>query len=152
MQLVSPSTTAYDRFARGQSYWRVVLRSGREVSELQHDWYRDIVASGDAAHIAELWICTPQGDAALKISEPYSAYQLQQGVLSPLYGRQTTAQIIGRIDDKERGQGIAFIWDVATQHLYRDEAACVRTFGAWRPGIVPLGMLATEVMGLRGVA
>src|SRR5258708_25816064 len=58
------------KFARGESYWKVILTSGREVSEVQTVtyngknkrpilWLEDIIASGDAARIAELWICTP---------------------------------------------------------------------------------------------
>jgi len=111
-------------------------------------WLEDVVASGDAARIAELWICTPKGDAALKITQPYSAYQCQMGMLT-LQGRQTTAQIIGRVDDKASGRGVAFIWDVTTQQLYKDEDANVFAFGAWRPGIVPPGVLALPVIGVR---
>ncbi len=147
------------KFARGESYWRAILTTGREISEVQTrayngknkrpiQWLEDIVASGDAARIAELWICTPKGDAALRITEPYSAYQCQQGVLT-LEGRRTTAQIIGRVDDKATGKGVAFIWDVITQQLYRDESANVTAFGAWRPGIVPPGALSLPVIGVR---
>ena len=147
------------KFAKGESYWRAILRDGREISEVQTvtyngrnkrpiQWLEDVVASGDAARIAELWICTPRGDAALRITEPYSAYQCQQGVLT-LEGRQTTAQIIGRVDDKATGLGVAFIWDVTTQQLYRDESANVTTFGAWRPGIAAPGALALPVIGIR---
>ena len=147
------------KFARGESYWRAILTTGREISEVQTVtyngknkrpilWLEDVVASGDAARIAELWICTPRGDAALRITEPYSAYQFQAGVLM-LEGRQTTAQIIGRVDDKASGRGVAFIWDVITQQLYRDESANVMAFAAWRPGIVPPGALALPVIGVR---
>ncbi len=150
---------ALRKFARGESYWKVILTSGRELSEVQTVtyngrkkrpilWLEDVVASGDAARIAELWICTPRGDAALRITEPYSAYQCQQGVLT-LQGRRTTAQIIGRVDDKATGRGVAFIWDVITQQLYRDESANVTAFGAWRPGIVPPGALSLPVIGVR---
>jgi len=147
------------KFARGESYWKVILTSGREISEVQTityqgknkrpiQWLEDVVNAGDAARIAELWICTPRGDAALRITEPYSAYQCQQGVLT-LQGRRTTAQIIGRVDDKATGRGVAFIWDVITQQLYRDSDANVTAFAAWRPGIVPPGALALPVIGVR---
>ncbi len=150
---------SFQKFAHGESYWKVILTSGREISEVQTVtyngknkrpilWLEDVVASGDAARIAELWICTPKGDAALRIIEPYSAYQFQAGVLT-LEGRQTTAQIIGRVDDKASGRGVAFIWDVITQQLYRDESANVMAFAAWRPGIVPPGALALPVIGVR---
>ena len=151
--------TALKKFSCGESYWRAVLSSGREVSEVQTvkyqgnahrpiAWLEDIVASGDAARIAELWICTPKGDAALKITEPYSAYQFQAGMLT-IEGRQIVAQIIGRVDDKASGRGVAFIWDVVTQQLYRDEEANVLSFGAWRPGIARPGALALPVIGVR---
>ena len=147
------------KFARGESYWRVILTSGREISEVQTVtyngknkrpilWLEDVVSAGDAARIAELWICTPRGNAALRITEPYSAYQCQQGVLT-LQGRRTTAQIIGRVDDKATGRGVAFIWDVITQQLYRDSDANVTAFAAWRPGVVPPGALALPVIGVR---
>ena len=147
------------KFARGESYWKVILTSGREISEVQTityqgknkrpiQWLEDVVNAGDAARIAELWICTPRGDAALRITEPYSAYQCQQGVLT-LQGRRTTAQIIGRVDDKATGRGVAFIWDVITQQLYRDSDANVTAFAAWRPGVVPPGALALPVIGVR---
>lgn len=150
---------AIQKFARGESYWRAILTSGREISEVQTvryhgmarrpiKWLEDIVASGDAARIAQLWICTPKGDAALRIDLPYSAYQMQAGLLT-LEGRQVLAQIIGRVDDKASGRGVAFIWDVVTQQLYRDEEANVLSFGAWRPGIVPPGALSLEVIGVR---
>jgi len=147
------------KFARGESYWKVILTSGREISEVQTityqgknkrpiQWLEDVVNAGDAARIAELWICTPRGDAALRITEPYSAYQCQQGVLT-VQGRRTTAQIIGRVDDKATGRGVAFIWDVITQQLYRDSDANVTAFAAWRPGVVPPGALALPVIGVR---
>ena len=147
------------KFARGESYWRAILKDGRYLAEVQSvhyqgrgrrpiQWYEDIVASGDAARIRELWICTPKGDAALRITEPYSAYQFQAGMLT-LQGRQTTAQIIGRVDDKLTGRGVAFIWDVVTQQLYRDTEADVTNFAAWRPGIARPGALALPVIGVR---
>lgn len=147
------------KFARGESYWRVIMRDGREIAEVQTItyngrnkrpicWLEDIVSSGDAGRIAELWICTPKGDAALRITEPYSAYQFQAGGLT-LEGRVKLAQIIGRVDDKVTGRGVAFIWDVTTQQLYRDTEANVTDFAAWRPGIARPGALALPVIGVR---
>ena len=156
---------ALQTFARGESYWRVVLSTGRTYSQLDMsydairgkrpiDWYLDLCATGDVLRIRELWIHTPRGDAALKISEPGTAYQLNAaGLLLDISGsgsgRQRDAQIIGRVDDKETGQGVAFIWDVHTKQLYKDEQANVRNFAGWRPGVAPLGALALQNMGLR---
>lgn len=148
------------KFAQGESYWSVILKTGRAYTELDIvdtdlirgvrplDWYLDIVATGDVARIAELWMHTPAGDVALKVIEPYSAYIFNSSLLS-LDGRSKVAQIIGRVDDKDAGTGVAFIWDVAMQQVYRDDLACVRDFAAWRPGICAIGALALENIGVR---
>lgn len=153
--------TSINRLARGESYWQAILTSGREVCEVETRkdpvtglhrpvrWLEDIVASGDSAHLKELWIHTPSGDAALRITEPYTAYQFNLSGTQLTQGRVLIAQIIGRVDDKETGQGIAYIWDCTTQQLYKDEQASVRHFGAWRPGIAPFGALSLEVIGVR---
>lgn len=146
-------------FARGESYWSVKLRSGRVYRELdvvdsdllrgrrQLDWYQDIVATGDVARIAELWLHTPLGEVAIRIVEPYTAYIFNSSIMQ--FGRSKVAQVIGRVDDKDTGTGIAFIWDIAMQQIYRDDQASVRDFAAWRPGIAKVGALAVENMGVR---
>lgn len=147
-------------FARGESYWRVVLTTGRTYSKLDTvndptrgkrplDWYLDFVATGDVRRIAELWLHTPQGPVALKITEPRSAYIFNSSFVSLDSGRSPVAQIIGRVDNRETGSGIAFIWDVAEQQLYKDTRACVRGFAAWRPGIAHIGALNVQALGLR---
>jgi hypothetical protein len=152
--------TKVHRFARGESYWKAILTSGRELSEVQLNrdtsgkhrpirWLEDIVSSGDGARIAELWLCTPQGEAALRIFEPYTAYQFNQNVTTLKEGTRRIAQIVGRVDNKETGQGIAFIWDTTTQTLYKDDQASVLAFHAWRPGIAPIGALSLDVIGVR---
>lgn len=147
-------------FARDESFWSVILTTGKRYSELDVidtdllrgrrplDWYLDIVATGDVARIAELWLHTPAGDVALKVTEPYSAYIFNSSLLS-LNGRSRVAQIIGRVDDKEAGTGVAFVWDVAMQQVYRDDQACVLDFAAWRPGIARIGALALANIGVR---
>lgn len=151
-------------FAHGCSYWSVVLSNNRVWSQLDMvsdtlrgrrgiDWYLDLVATGDARRIKELYIHTPRGDAGLRIDVPGTAYQLNAAALcldmsAGTSGRQRDAQIIGRVDDRDTGVGIAYIWDVAMQRLYKDEAASVRNFAGWRPGIAALGALATEAMGV----
>lgn len=147
------------KFERGESFWRVILNTGKEYSELDIidsdpirgirplDWHLDLVATGDVARIAELWLHTPGGDVALKIVEPRTAYIFNSSLLA--LGRSKVAQVIGRVDDKEQGTGIAFIWDVPMQQMYRDDQASVRDFKAWRPGIVNIGALALDNMGVR---
>jgi len=147
----------------GETYWEVVLSSGRKVNERELivdpvrapekkkrpiSWYLDLIGSGDAPRIAELWLYTPIGSVALQIFEPYTAYQLTSGMLS-FEGRKKKAQIIGRVDEKETGKGVAFIWDAETRQIYQDAEASVLSFAAWRPGILPLGALNQEVIGLR---
>lgn len=154
----------------GQSYWKVRLTSGKEVSELgtkvEHvihpqtgklvarkrkiEWLEDITASGDNAHIKELILCTPRGDAHMPISEPYTAFQLHRGFASLFTGeRMLLAQIIGRVDDKETGACTAAIWDVQEQRLYIDHHTTVSSFSAWRPGVAAVGALSLEVVGVR---
>jgi hypothetical protein len=157
MQNIHPLRAA-QKFARGESYWRVVLTTGRVYSELDRvqdtlgkrplDWYRDVCSTSDIAHIAELWLHTPAGPVALKITERNSAYIFNSSVMSMVYGKSPVAQIIGRVDDKATGTGIAFIWDVTQQQMYKDEQASVLDFKAWRPGIADVGALAIHNMGV----
>lgn len=153
----------------GQSFWTVELTTGRIWSQLDTvfdplrgtgkkqmrplEWYEDLVATGDHKRIKVIALHTPKGDVALRIDEPGTAYQLNGAALlldmsGTGGGRQRDAQIIGRVDDKATGLGVAFIWDVPMQQVYKDERADVKNFQGWRPGIAPLGRLAYENMGL----
>lgn len=156
--------------ASGQSFWTVELTTGRVWSQLDTvfdplrgkperkymrplEWREDLVATGDHRRIKVIALHTPRGDVALRIDKPGTAYQLNAAALlldmSGVGGtRQRDAQIIGRVDDREHGTGIAFIWDVPMQQVYKDEQANVRNFQGWRPGIQHLGMLAIENMGV----
>lgn len=156
---------------RGQSYWQVKLTSGREFSELDQkvayapdpvngrpiarkrhiEWREDIVASGDNARIRELHLVTPQGDACLMIGEPYTAFQFKRGTMLPLHSgiRLMNAHIIGRVDNKETGSCTAVIWDVQEQKLYIDQMTNVRNFAAWRPGVIPVGAIQLDAVGVR---
>lgn len=146
-------------FAHGRSFWRVILTTGRTYSELDTvsdpvfgkrplDWHRDLAATGDVARIAELWLHSPRGDVALKITEPRTAYIFNTAILSNTLGHDAVAQCIGRVDDRDTGAGVAFIWDASVQQMFKDESACVRNFAAWRPGICPPGALNWQAMGL----
>lgn len=161
---------AIQTFAQGYSYWRVTLSTGKTWSQLDTvydplrgkperkyqrpmEWYEDLVATGDVKRISQIWLHSPVGDVALKITEPGTVYQLNAaGLLLDISGsgsgRQRDAQIIGRVDDKEQGTGIAFIWDVHTKQMYKDEQANVLNFQGWRPGVQSLGRLGYENMGV----
>lgn len=145
--------------ALGRSFWRVVLTTGRTYSELtmvvdptrgrrRLDWYLDLVATGDTRRIAEIWLHSPRGDVALKITEPGTAYVLNTNIYNNVNGNDAVAQAIGRVEDKEKGTGTAFIWDAAVGQMFKDESACVYGFTAWRPGICNPGALNISAMGL----
>jgi hypothetical protein len=144
------------------------MRSGKEFSELDKsfdllrgtrpvDWALDIVGSGDngkqsdgQARIEELYLCTPQGEVSLSISEPYTAFQLKRGTMDLLgWNRIIQAQIIGRLDDSETGRCTAYIWDVQEQRLYGEWQTYITNFAAWREGIIPIGALNLEPIGLK---
>jgi hypothetical protein len=161
---------AIQTFACGLSFWHVELSTNRTWSQLDTvfdpirgkpekkymrplEWYEDLVATGDVKKIKMIVLHTPKGDAAIDIREPGTAYQFNAASLlldisGGPSGRQRDAQIIGRVDDKATGLGVAFIWDVPMQQVYKDESADIRNFQGWRPGIQPLGLLAIENMGL----
>lgn len=143
----------------GRSFWRVVLTTARTYSELSTvsdpvrgrrplDWYLDLTATGDTKRIAELWLHSPRGDVALKITEPGTAYILNTNIYNNLNGNDAVAQAIGRVEDKDTGTGTAFIWDAAVRQMYRDDSACVRNFTAWRSGICNPGPLNLAAMGV----
>lgn len=158
------------QLARGQSYWRVKLTSGREVSEFDEkiaftpdpvggrlvarsrkiEWREDLIGSGDTAHIAEVHLVTPKGDACLFIGEAYTAFQTHRGTALPMAGglRIMNAQIIGRVDNKETGECTAVIWDVQTQCLYTDFHTKITDFAAWRPGIAAPGSMNWRALGV----
>lgn len=145
--------------AQGRSFWRIELTTGRTYSECTPvrgmdgmrplDWYLDVVATGDVRRIAVLSLYSPAGPVALKISEPNTAYILNTNILNTITGNDPVAQAIGRVDDKETGVGIAFIWDCAIGQMYRDDQASVLHFAAWRPGIIPPGALNLNALGVK---
>lgn len=160
MYIATPLTSSL-HILDGRSYWKVKLTTGKEFSECDHsfdllrglrsvDWALDVVGSGDNARIAELTLCTPQGDATMPITESYTAFQLKRGI-SDLFtlNRTLQAQIIGRVDNKETGDCTAVIWDVVEQKLYIDHKTNVRNFKTWREGMADIGALNLEVVGVR---
>lgn len=150
---------AIQRLSAGRSFWRVILTTGRAWSELDTindptrgrrplDWYLDLTATGDTKRIAEIWLHSPRGDVALKVTEPGTAWALNTNIFNNITGNDAVAQTIGRVDDRATGLGIAFTWDAALQQMFKDESANVRDFGAWRPGICPPGALNLAAMGV----
>jgi len=157
MGLILPSPLVHtSMILAGQSYWKVRLRSGKEYSEFDTsfdllrgshsiDWALDITGSGDNKNIAELTLCTPQGDATLKITEPYSAFQLKCGA-SAMFGNERIllGQIIGRVEDKESGLCTCCLWDVQQQRMDAQYMSNINNI-EWRN----IGAMSLEVVGLR---
>lgn len=145
----------YNQIQQGLSFWKVKLSNGKVRTELDRvgqralDWHDDLVANGDTAHIKEITLCTPQGDACMKIARPHSTLKLNGGI-TDLFGgqRQVTFQLVGRVEDSE-GRCTCCVWDVLGQRLYVDFVTSVHSFGAWRPGVPALGALNYSGMGVR---
>lgn len=136
------------KLVRGQSYWEVILETGQIYSELAMDW-QELVQQGLLAHVQQIVLHTPVGDARLDISRPYSVFQLKCGTCSLFTGaRLVQAQIIGRVENAQ-GLCVAMIWDVSVQHLYDNVATNVHHFKAWRPGVLPIGAIAQDAVGIK---
>jgi hypothetical protein len=144
----------------GNSYWKATLASGRRLCELdtlvdikqarsrKTEWLEDIIGSGDIKHVREVRLCTPQGEATIQSEREYGFFQLSCGILSALDGERTkTAQIVGCLDGDD-GSCVVHIWDALTQLLYADVHTNVLDFGAWRAGVIPLGRLNIEALGV----
>lgn len=159
--MLLPFTTT-NHIARGLSYWRVTLASGKTLTEGQLsfdllrgtrnvDWALDLVGSGDIRNVRELTLCYPQGEATLDIFEPYTAFQMKGGT-QLFFGsgeKVEQFQLIGRVDNKETGDCTCAIWDVLEQRLYVDHHTSVRDFAPWRENVAPLKAISFEVTGIR---
>ncbi len=88
---------SFQKFAHGESYWKVILTSGREISEVQTVtyngknkrpilWLEDVVASGDAARIAELGRPRRKSSGAWMIK--------RAGAVWPLFGMSSRSSCI----------------------------------------------------------
>jgi hypothetical protein len=153
-----------------ESYWKVQLDNGNELSELDScvvaidgervrvrrlEWLEDLIGSGDLRHVRSVQLCTPAGSRTLNVTEPYTVFQFSRGMfgLDPVSGqmsRQKHAQVIGVITDKELGTCQFVAWDVQLQRIY-EGVTTVHDFGSWREGMHPIGALNITVMDLRGV-
>lgn len=155
-------------FVVGESYWKVVFQSGKELSELDMKWYQDgdrmlrkrsvewledLIGSGDLAHVKEVQLHTPQGTVHLLVTEPYTVFQFSRGTMNMMgseYERIKNCQIVGVVTNKESGTCECAIWDAQTRELYT-MINNVLNFQAWREGVAPIGRLNIEVMDLRGI-
>jgi hypothetical protein len=148
-----------------QSYWQVVLTTGRRLSEMEEcqnintgakrpaDWTLDLLTTGDIMKVKELCLIYPgwfTRPAILKITEPGTCFQFKTASAMALgaYGRQMEAQTIGRILNKEEGTCECFTWDRKLGLL--SYASNIHNFGTWDPGrIAPIGALSQNVIGLK---
>lgn len=154
-------------FIKGESYWRVIFQSGKELSELDTkpylgtdkvmrvravEWLEDVIGAGALKDVKEAMLCTPKGTAHFTVTEPYTVFQFSRGTFSMLEGeRIKNAQIIGVVTDKETGECECAIWDQQTHELYT-MFNNVKNFQAWREDVIALGALNLEAMDVRGVA
>jgi hypothetical protein len=119
------------------------------------EWLEDVIGSGDLARVKEVILRTPQGDAHIQVTEPYTVFQFSRGTMAidPVSRRTIrikNAQLIGVVTDKETGDCEYAAWDVQTQQLYTG-VNNVLNFAAWRDGIIPVGKLNLATMDVRGV-
>jgi hypothetical protein len=155
-------------FVRGESYWTVVLTSGKTLSELdtKHyvdgnkvlrlrtlEWKEDLINSGDVKNIKEVQLHTPEGTAHLTAIEPYTVFQFSRGVMNMMgseYERVKNCQVVGVLINKETGECECAVWDAQTRQLYT-MFNNVKHFVKWREGIADVGRLNIEAMDLRGI-
>ena len=152
--------TTTGKLLRGESYWKVLLTSGKIITEGELsfdflrgtrsiDWYLDIAATDDCRRIKEITLCTPVENTTLAISEPYSTFQLKRGTKLLLQsGNVANAHIIGRVDDKVTGDCTAIIWDTLERQIYT-HVTNIHSFSAWREGVAPIGAINYAAMGVR---
>jgi hypothetical protein len=154
-------------FVAGESYWKVIFQSGKELSELDKkpyldgdkvlrmrsvEWLEDIIGSGDLRNVKEAMLCTPQGTAHFTVTEPYTVFQLSRGTMAMLTGeRIKNLQVVGVVTDKDTGECECAIWDQQSRQLYT-MFNNVKDFQAWREGVIPIGMINLKALDLRGVA
>jgi hypothetical protein len=144
-----------------RSYWSLVLASGKSVSEQSLifdlragglrplDWSLDMVSTGDIYKIRTLTLhCPNRQSATLTIEEPGTVFQLKIASMSVLSaGSRVQSHLIGKVVDKEQGLCRCHIWDRELGLI--DFTSSVYRFGSWRPGVLPLGALSLDVLGLR---
>lgn len=115
------------------------------------DWTLDLSATGDLKRVKEVRLICPGlfTHGVLKFKESQTAFQFKNSSAVHDGQRQyrvLEAQVIGRVTDKVTGDCDCFIWD-RTIGLFKYQSN-IRSFGAWRPGIAPIGELSQNVLGL----
>lgn len=153
-----------------RSYWKVILRTGREISEKeltfdflhaglrQRDWTLDLVSTGDVNKIKELWlICPPDihgpRHAMIPIIEDGTAFQFKTKSVHAMgaWGSQNEVQVIGRVDDKDKGDCTCFIYDPTRDAMSTPYITNIREFGSFREGLAPIGGFSHPVLGLKNI-
>lgn len=124
----------------GESFWAIVMKSGKKWSELDEkaismptlqgekrflvrrlEWKEDIINSGDIKNVKEIHLHTPQGIARTHIGEEYTGFQFSRGTSALLTGeRLKNLQVIGAVVDKDSGECTFALWDYQDQNLYVD--------------------------------
>jgi hypothetical protein len=144
-----------------RSFWSLMLASGKELQEHSLvfdfrrgglrvlDWSLDLVSTGDILKIKELRLhCPDRQVLSLIIEEPGTAFQLKIASMTVLAaGMYMQAHVIGKVLDKESGACVCKVWDREMGAF--TFTSSVYAFASWRPGIVPLGALSLDVLGLR---
>jgi len=113
------------------------------------DWSLDVVSTGDIYKIKEVSLHCPNGQiASLAIEEPGTVFQLKIASLGTMTGMRTVqSHLIGKVMDKLSGACDCYIWDRQLGLILFHSS--VYAFGAWRAGVLPLGRLSADVLGLR---
>lgn len=129
----------------------------RRATKRDMDWTLDVVGSGDHKRIKELWMFCPKtrysplgNTATLRFRLPQErqrAFVLKRGSLS-LFHRSLDYLIIGKVTDDLVGSCECFIWDDKLRVMSSPYHTNVRNFTAWRDGVMPIGKLSYDVLGL----
>ena len=155
-------------FLLGESYWKVVFQSGRELSELDTftfsdgttqrvrdvEWLEDVIGAMELRNVREAMLYTPRGTAHFTVTEPYTVFQFSRGtqvLIGDKSERIKNMQCVGVVTDQETGDCECVIWDMQTKQLYT-LFNNVRNFTAWREGVADIGLLNLSALDLRGVA
>jgi len=125
----------------GESYWSVLMKSGKTWSELDEksvefpnlrgpskrylvrrlEWKEDLIDSGDIAKVKEIHLHTPQGVARTHVGDEYTGFQFSRGTSALLTGEKLkNLQVIGAVVDKDSGECTFALWDYQDQNLYVD--------------------------------
>jgi hypothetical protein len=125
----------------GESYWSVLMKSGKTWSELDEksievptlrgpskqylvrrlEWKEDLIDSGDIKNVKEIHLHTPQGIARTHVGEEYTGFQFSRGTSALLTGEKLkNLQVIGAVTDKDTGECTFALWDYQDRNLYVD--------------------------------